>query len=88
MATQRQQVRQRTEDERQPVFVVRAPDSTKRGRWVTVGYAWSLRNGEGFSVKLNAVPVGSWDGALVLLPPFQTGEEPSGEFGSRELDSE
>ena len=63
--------RTRAEEERQPKFVVRAPDSTKRGRWVTVGYAWDLRNGDGFSVKLNTVPVGAWDGALVLLPPFQ-----------------
>lgn len=64
------QMRQRTEEERQPVFVVRAPDSTKRGRWVTLGYAWPLRSGEGYSVKLNSIPVGSWDGALVLLPPL------------------
>lgn len=64
------QSRQRTEEERQPVFVVRAPDSTQRGRWVTLGYAWPLRSGEGYSVKLNSMPVGAWDGALVLLPPL------------------
>jgi len=63
------QVQSRTEEDRQPKFVVRAPDSSKRGRWVTVGYAWELRSGEGFSVKLNTIPVGVWDGALVLLPP-------------------
>ena len=74
MAEQRQ-ARQRTEEERQPMFVVRAPDSTKRGRWVTVGYAWPLRSGEGFSVKLNTIPVGVWDVALVLLPPFQNGDD-------------
>ena len=82
MAEQRQS-RQRTEDERQPMFVVREPDSTKRGRWVTVGYAWPLKSGEGFSVKLNTIPVGVWDGALVLLPPFQTGEEPQDEYNLR-----
>lgn len=64
----------RSDDERQPKYVVRAPDSTKRGRWVTVGYAWELKDGEGFSVKLNTVPVGAWDGALVLLPPFERDE--------------
>jgi hypothetical protein len=79
MAEQRQG-RQRTEDERQPTFVVRAPDSTKRGRWVTVGYAWPLKTGEGLSVKLNTIPVGVWDGALVLLPPFPIGEEPGDGF--------
>jgi hypothetical protein len=76
MAEQRQ-TRQRSDEERQPTFVVRAPDSTKRGRWVTVGYAWPLKTGEGFSVKLNTIPVGVWDGALVLLPPFQAGDEPT-----------
>ena len=29
------------------------------------------KNGEeGFTVKLNSVPVGTWDGALILLPPL------------------
>lgn len=71
--------RQRTAEERQPVFVVRTPDSTNRGRWVTLGYAWPLSDGkEGYSVKLNTVPVGAWDGALVLLPPFQDGDAENG----------
>ena len=75
MAEQRQAARSRTDEDRQPMFVVRAPDSTKPGRWVTVGYAWPRKGGEGFSVKLNTIPVGVWDGALVLLPPFQNGDE-------------
>lgn len=66
--------RPRPKDDHQPVFVVRAPDSTKRGRWVTLGYAWPLKSGEGFSVKLNTIPVGPWDGALVLLPPIRDGD--------------
>lgn len=76
MPNPRLPARQRTEEERQPMYVVRAPDGTKRGRWVTVGYAWPLRNGEGISIKLNSIPVGSWDGALVCLPPLQQGDEP------------
>ena len=68
--SEQRQTRQRTEEDRQPLYVVRAPDSTKKGRWVTLGYAWALKSGEGFSVKLNTIPVGVWDGALVLLPPF------------------
>jgi hypothetical protein len=68
--------RQRKE-RRQPVYVVRAPDPTSRGRWVTLGYAWHRKNGEdGFSLKLNSIPVGSWDGALVLLPPLSNEEVP------------
>jgi hypothetical protein len=81
------QRRQKTAEERQPQYVVRAPDSNKRGRWVTVGYAWPLGNGkDGYSVKLNTVPVGAWDGALVLLPPFDPSEDDPGD--SAEYDRE
>ena len=52
-------LRRRPQDVLQPAFVVRAPDPNNRGRWITLGYAWHRKNGEeGFSVKLNAVPVG------------------------------
>ena len=68
--------RQRPE-RRQPAYVVRAPDPNSRGRWVTLGYAWQRKNGEdGFSVKLNSIPVGNWDGVLVLLPPLSNEEVP------------
>jgi hypothetical protein len=68
--------RQRS-DRRKPTYVVRAPDSNARGRWVTLGYAWPRKNGEdGFSVKLNSIPVGNWDGALVLLPPLSNEDMP------------
>jgi hypothetical protein len=41
-----------------------------RKDWTTLGYAWRREQGEGFSVKLNALPIGSeWGGALKLLPP-------------------
>ena len=64
-------LRKRPQDVRHPAFVVRAPDPNNRGRWITLGYAWARKNGEeGFSIKLNAVPLGNWDGALILLPPF------------------
>lgn len=64
-------LRKRPADIRHPAYVVRAPDPNNRGRWITLGYAWTRKNGEeGFSVKLNSIPVGGWDGALILLPPF------------------
>jgi hypothetical protein len=68
--------RQGTE-RRKPAYVVRAPDPNSRGRWVTLGYAWRRKSGEdGFSLKLNSIPVGNWDGALVLLPPLSNEEVP------------
>jgi hypothetical protein len=65
-------MKKRPQDVRHPAFVVRAPDPSNRGRWITLGYAWSRKNGEeGYTIKLNSVPVGQWDGALILLPPFE-----------------
>jgi hypothetical protein len=43
---------------------------------VTLGFAWARENGEGFSIKLNALPIGSdWNGVLKLLPPYEAGED-------------
>ena len=65
-------LKKRPNEVRHPAFVVRAPDPSNRGRWITLGYAWTRKNGEdGYTVKLNSVPVGQWDGALILLPPFE-----------------
>jgi hypothetical protein len=59
------------QEKREVKYVVRAPDSNNRGKWVTVGVAFERKNGEeGLSVKLNSLPLGNWDGALILLPPI------------------
>jgi uncharacterized protein (DUF736 family) len=58
-------------DTNQPDFVVRAKTGPGRKEWSTIGYAWKRERGEGFSVKLNTMPIGSnWNGVLVLLPPY------------------
>lgn len=55
-------------ERRKPVFVARAKVGTG---WQTLGAAWERRNGEpGYSVKLNTVPVGQWEGQFVLIPPL------------------
>ena len=65
-------LRKRPQEARHPAFVVRAPDPSNLGRWITLGYAWARKNGDdGYTIKLNSVPVGQWDGALILLPPFE-----------------
>lgn len=64
-------------EKREVKYIVRAPDSNNKGRWVTCGVAFERKNGEpGLSVKLNTLPVGPWDGALILLPPLAA--EPTG----------
>jgi hypothetical protein len=68
------------QEKREVKYVVRAPDSNNRGRWVTVGVAFERKHGEeGFSVKLNTLPVGQWDGTLILLPPLVADEDTTAE---------
>ena len=56
---------------RQPDYVVRAKTGPGRKEWATIGYAWKRENGEGFSIKLNTMPIGAdWKGVLKLLPPY------------------
>ena len=78
-ATERTPTHARARQEpRQPDFVVRAKTGPGTKDWATVGYAWRREHGEGFSVKLNTVPIGNfWDGKLKLLPPFD--DEAAGE---------
>lgn len=55
----------------QPTHQVRAKtgrkDTEGNDIFFNVGAAWPFRNGDGFSIKLNAVPVG-FDGTLLLSP--------------------
>ena len=53
-----------------PVFVARA--KVHGDRWETIGAAWEATvNGKpGYSVKLNTIPAGTWDGSFLLMPPL------------------
>ena len=71
---ERAAVRQPQRRERpKPAYVLRA----KVGNgWVSIGAMWNLRSGdEGFSLKLNTLPLG-WDGRCVALVPLENGQEP------------
>ncbi len=70
--TQRAMASRQPREKRKPVFVARAKVGSG---WQTLGAAWERRNGEpGYSIKLNTLPVGNWDGNFVLIPPL--GDEP------------
>ena len=61
----------RNSESRQPDFVVRARTGPGRKEWATIGHAWRRERGEGYSVKLNTMPIGNhWNGVLKLLPPY------------------
>lgn len=56
-----------------PDFVARAvvqkaKNQNEKDFFQTIGAAWQRQNGEGFTVKLQTVPV-QWDGSFVLMPP-------------------
>ena len=45
----------------------------------------SRQKSTGYSIKLNSIPVGEWDGTLMLLPPFaEREEEPTRQLSSLE----
>jgi hypothetical protein len=46
------------------VYQVREGKSEK-GFWTRVGAAWPTKNGNGFSIQLDAVPL---DGRIIVLP--------------------
>ena len=72
--------RMREREKREPDFVVRAKTGPSARDWTTLGYAWRRERGEGFSIKLNALPIGSeWGGVLKLLPPFAEEDDISDE---------
>ena len=45
-------------------------DESDRDIFVTVGAAWPFGSGDGFTVRLNTLPV-NVDGTLMLVPPKQ-----------------
>ena len=54
-----------------PVIVARA--KVHGERWETIGAAWhaDINGKPGYSVKLNTVPAGNWDGSFLLMPPLE-----------------
>ncbi|TQF26283.1 hypothetical protein UNPF46_34585 [Bradyrhizobium sp. UNPF46] len=66
-------------DKRDVAFVVRAKTGPGPRDWSPVGVAFVRKNDEpGFTIKLNTWPIdtANFKGALVLVPPFVTDDEP------------
>ena len=51
-----------------PAFIARAKQAPESEFMVNIGAAWPWKNGDGFVVHLNQVPV-QWDGSFILSPP-------------------
>jgi hypothetical protein len=58
-----------------PVYVARA--KVNGDRWENIGAAWhaDINGKSGFSVKLNTIPAGTWDGSFLLMEPLPPKEE-------------
>lgn len=54
------------------VFTVVNIDGQEKGRWLEIGAAWPTKDGEGFTITLNANPL---DGRLVVLPRKATHDQ-------------
>lgn len=51
-----------------PVFNARAKTDPQSDFMITIGAAWEFREGEGYVVKLQTLPM-NWDGTFILVPP-------------------
>jgi hypothetical protein len=61
----------REPEKREVEFVVRAKTGPGTRDWTSIGVAFKRRNGEGYSIKLNTLPIHKdWNGGLVMVPPF------------------
>lgn len=51
-----------------PDFIARAKQNPESEFMLNIGGAWKWKNGDGYVVKLNAIPV-VWDGTFILTVP-------------------
>ena len=63
-----------------PAFVAYHVADQGRGRkfWTRLGGAWRQKNGEGFTIFVNLLPI-DFDGRIVLMPPKEQDEAADGE---------
>lgn len=63
-------------EKREIAFYVRAKTGPGTRDWSNIGVAFARKNdAPGFTIKLNCLPIGDWNGALVLVPPFVQEDE-------------
>jgi hypothetical protein len=53
---------------RKPSHIIRARQSPDSDFHITVGAVWPFREGEGYVIKLQALPV-NWNGDLLMVVP-------------------
>jgi len=51
-----------------PVYNVRAKTDQEADVMTTIGAVWPFKDGDGFVMRLQLVPV-NWDGSCILVPP-------------------
>ena len=51
-----------------PKYIARAKQDPEGDYMQTIGAAWDFKDGEGYVVKLQFIPV-NWDGSFILVTP-------------------
>jgi len=66
---------------RRPEFQVYHATKSANGKnyYASVGAVWTHSEGEGFTIRLDMIPVHSFDGNLVAFPPREDDEEATAE---------
>ena len=55
-------------DGNKPAYIARSKVSDDSDAMQSIGAAWPFKEGDGWVVKLNALPI-DWDGTLILVKP-------------------
>ncbi|KAB2880560.1 MAG: hypothetical protein F9K38_10135 [Pseudorhodoplanes sp.] len=63
-----------------PAFIAYSVSDQGRGRkfWTRLGGAWPQKNGEGFTVFVNVLPI-DFDGRIVLMTPKEQDQADAGQ---------
>lgn len=51
-----------------PAYNARAKKDPDSEYMITIGAAWTFKDGDGYVVRLESLPV-NWDGTFILVPP-------------------
>lgn len=65
--------RRQVQEKREIAYYVRAKTGPGNRDWSPIGVAFKRRDGDGYTIKINSLPLpaSGWNGSLVLVPPYE-----------------
>jgi hypothetical protein len=65
------------QEKREVAYFLRAKTGPGQRDWSPIGVMFARKdNLPGFTIKLNTLPIGNWNGAAVAVPPFVEDDSP------------